>query len=226
MKIKYLGHSSFKIQGKTNTGETVTVVTDPFNSKSVGIPYKKQEANIVTVSHQHEDHNFVENIKGTPNEDYFLINTPGEYEISGLRIFGVRTYHDDKKGDERGQNTVFVFDFEEARVAHLGDLGHKLEGDALESLDNVDILLVPTGGFYTIDAATAINVAEAVEPKIVIPMHYKTPMHTKEFEKISTLDEFKKEANGMISETSDELVIKSKADLPTDLNIVYLNIKG
>jgi len=225
MKIKYLGHSSFKIQGKTSTGENVTVITDPFNSKYVGIPYKKQEADIVTVSHEHEDHNFIENIKGKHGDEYFLINTPGEYELSGLRIFGIRTYHDEKEGAERGQNTMVVFDFEEARVAHLGDLGHKLVGEALESLDNVDILLVPVGGFYTIDAKTAINVTEAVEPKIVIPMHYKTNQHTSDFDKISDLEEFKKEANGIISETLDELVIKSKSDLPNDLNIVYLNIK-
>src|SRR3990167_1143226 len=108
MKIKYLGHSSFKIEGKGTTGESVTVITDPFD-KSVGFPYPSdQTADILTISHQHSDHN-------ATKKELLTIDTPGEYEIKGLRIFGIKSFHDDKNGAERGPNTMFVYDFVESR---------------------------------------------------------------------------------------------------------------
>lgn len=219
MKISYLGHSSFKITGKTATREKITIITDPFDPKVVGLPYPAQEADIVSFSHEtHADHNYVEGIKST---GFFLLNTPGEYEIKGLRVFGVKTYHDAKEGKERGQNTIFIFDFEEARVAHLGDLGHELSADQLEELEGIDILLFPVGGEFTIGGELALKVMESIEPKIAIPMHYRTPKHLEAFEKLATVEEFVAEENGIVTHEK-ELDIKSKSDLPADMTKIIV----
>ena len=216
MKINYLGHSSFIISGNGHDEQKVTLVTDPFDPKMLGLPYHKQDADIVTCSHEgHGDHDWYEGIKKVDEKDYFLINTPGEYEIRGVRIFGIKSFHDDKQGKERGQNTIFVFDFEEARIAHLGDLGHPLDSEQIEALEGVDILMVPVGGTFTIDSRQAVNVIEEIEPKIVIPMHYKVEGMTPAFEKLETLEDFLKEA-GIDVKESEDLKIKSKSDLPQD----------
>jgi L-ascorbate metabolism protein UlaG (beta-lactamase superfamily) len=223
MKIKYLGHSSFKITGKTPFGEEVTLITDPFNSKEVGIPYSKQEADIVTVSHQHGDHNAIENIEGEPRENYILLDTPGEYEIKGLRIFGLKSFHDDKQGKERGSNVIFVFDFMEARIAHLGDLGHKLESDQLEQLENIDILLTPVGGDFTIGPKEALVTMEDLEPAVTIPMHYKSAKHSATFDKVATLEDFLKEVGAADTETVKELSVKNHNDLEQMPNVIALS---
>lgn len=224
MKIKYLGHSSFKITGKTQFGEEVTLITDPFNSKEVGLNYPKQSADVVTLSHHHGDHDAIENIEGNPRENYVLIDTPGEYEVKGLRIFGIKSYHDDKKGAERGPNVIYIYDFMEARIAHLGDLGHDLESDQLEQLENIDILITPVGGVYTIDSKKAVEVIEELEPIVTIPMHYKTPKHTKTFENVATLEDFLKEVGSGAVETQKELSVKSHNDLESMANIFPLSI--
>ncbi len=221
MKIKYLGHSCFKITGKSDASSNVTVVTDPFDSKMVGLSLPQQEADIVTVSHHHTDHDFTEKVK-PKGENLFIADTPGEYEIQGLRIYGVKSYHDDKGGKERGSNTIFIYDFEEARVAHLGDLGHPLNSDQIEELENVEILIVPVGGFYTIDAKAAWDVIDDIEPLIVIPMHYKTDKHAKGFDNVSGVEEFLSKP-GININNQEELSVKSKADLPTALAIVNLS---
>ena len=221
MKINYLGHSSFRIKGKSNNGDQVTVVVDPFDPKSTGLTYPKQTADIVTISHHHPDHDFVEKVEKSGEKDLFIIDTPGEYEVCGLRIFGVHSFHDDKQGKKRGPNTIYIYDFEEARVAHLGDLGHELTADEMEELENIEILIVPVGGIYTIDPKIAMQVVESIEPMIVIPMHYKTDKHNDSFEKLATLEDFIKEA-GVETKPETELNIKSKSDLPQVLTIVSL----
>lgn len=218
MKIRYIGHSSFKISGKSQFGEEVTVITDPFDSKSVGITYPKQTADVVTLSHHHDDHNKIENIDGDP----VVIETPGEYEVKGLRIFGLKSYHDDKKGSERGKNTIYIYDFMEARIAHLGDLGHPLESDQLEELENIDILMVPVGGIYTIDSKIAMQVIESIEPSVTIPMHYKTTKHSKDYADLAELNTFLNEA-GVEVEPEKELSIKSHNDLTQIKNILPLS---
>ncbi len=221
MKIKYFGHSSFKISGKTSTGADITIVTDPFNEKDVGIPYSTQEADIVTISHQHKDHNALDKIKGTPGDDYFVADTPGEYEIKGLRILGLKSFHDNKEGAERGKNTIFIFDFADGRIAHLGDLGHELSSDQQEQIENIDVLLTPVGGIYTIGPKSAKNVIEDIEPLVVIPMHYKTDKHIESFKELATLDDFLKES-GSQAKPEKELIIKSSSDLPENLKIIPL----
>src|SRR3989344_1580615 len=135
MEISYLGHASFRLKGKQ-----MTVVTDPYDERAGKFP-KDVTANMVTVSHDHGDHNQVVKIGGQP----FVIDGPGEYEVGGVSVVGIHTWHDEEKGGQRGGNTVYVIEMEGLRMAHLGDLGHKLAQDQLEEMGDIDILLVPVG---------------------------------------------------------------------------------
>ena len=164
MEISFLGHAAFKIKGKG-----AIVVTDPFDD-SIGIKFPKIEADIVTVTHDHFDHNASTKIAGEP----FIINGPGEYEVKGVEIVGVASFHDNKEGKERGKNTIYNIKIDKINVAHLGDLGQEsLTAEQIEEIGNVDILLIPIGGYFTIDGAQASKIASQLEPKIVIPMHFK-----------------------------------------------------
>ena len=186
MDISYLGHASFRIKSKTGV-----VVTDPYDA-SIGLSVVNTSADIVTVSHGHSDHNNIKSVAGTARRDNpFVITEPGEYEIEGVSVFGYKTYHDSKGGAERGENIVFVIQAEGVRIVHLGDLGHRLEERLVEKLDGVDILMIPIGGVYTIDAKVALETIETIGPSVVMPMHYKTPAHdNKMFGELTGLDEF------------------------------------
>lgn len=163
MDITWLGHASFKIKGKV-----ASVVTDPYDPQ-LGLKLPKVEADIVTISHDHYDHNAASLVGGEP----FVINGPGEYEVKGINIIGVSSYHDNKKGAERGKNTLYNIKVDNVNIAHLGDLGQEeLSSEQIESLGNVDILMIPVGSVYTIDAGTAAKITAALEPSVVIPMHY------------------------------------------------------
>lgn len=165
MEITHFGHSSFKFRGKN-----ASLITDPFNPKMLGLKFPKAECSVVTVSHQHEDHNFVQNIDGSP----VIISGPGEYEVKGIKIIGVATFHDNLEGSQRGKNTVYRIVIDSVSIVHCGDLGHKFNETQLEMLEGANILMIPVGGFYTIDAATASEVVSQINPDIIIPMHYKT----------------------------------------------------
>ena len=142
---------------------------DPF-SKEIGLKPPKIKDDIVLVSHGHDDHNNVDVI----NPEAFLINTPGEYEKKGIAIRGISSYHDKTEGKERGLNIIYVIKAEEMTICHLGDLGQeKLTESQVDDIGDVDILLVPVGGNYTINYKEAIGVISQIEPKIIIPMHYK-----------------------------------------------------
>lgn len=164
MEITYLGHSSFKLKSKF-----ATLVTDPFNSEFTGLKFPKTVSDIVTISHGHKDHNDLNLIEGTP----LVVEGPGEYEVKGVKIIGIPSFHDETRGSQRGNNTIYRFKIDGISIVHLGDLGHKIDENTLEVLDGVDILLIPVGGFYTISSTIAIEVISKLEPKIVIPMHYK-----------------------------------------------------
>lgn len=163
MYITWLGQSCFKIQGKN-----ATIITDPYQP-AIGLTLPRLTGDIVTVSHQHKDHNNVGAVSGNP----FIVTTAGEYEIKSVFIQGIPSWHDEKDGNERGANTIFLFNLEEMKLAHLGDLGTVLSDKQLEKLEGVDVLLVPVGGVYTIDAKKAAEVINQVEPRVVIPMHYQ-----------------------------------------------------
>lgn len=215
MDITHLGHSSFRIKGKT-----ATVITDPFDPAMVGLKYAPGDAEIVTVSHHHPDHDKSELVKNVSK----VIDGPGEYEIAGVSIIGFPSFHDDKKGEERGKNTVFVFEMDDMRIAHLGDLGHELSSDTLEEMGSIDILMIPVGGKYTIDSQAAVKVMQSIEPSIVLPMHYFAEGMNKEtFDGLEKPEEFINAA-GVPSETMDKLSIK-KSDIAEDQKIILLEKK-
>lgn len=163
MEIIHLGHSSFRLRGKI-----ATVITDPFDPEFIGLKFPKLTGDIITISHQHKDHNFTDNILENP----VIIAGPGEYEIKGVRIIGIATFHDDQKGEKRGKNIIYRIEIDGIAVVHLGDLGHKLDDKEIELLGEVDILLIPTGGNYTLPLKDAAEVVSKLEPRIIIPMHY------------------------------------------------------
>lgn len=182
MDITYLGHSSFKIKGKKTS-----VIVDPFDPKMVGLKFPKQEADIVTVSHDHGDHNATSLVGGNP----FVIRGPGEYEVLGVGIIGVSTFHDEVQGKERGKNTIYVFDIDNVHIAHLGDLGEFPSEKIFDQLGSVDILMVPVGGTYTITAKQSLDVIKEIEPSVVIPMHYRRDeMDEKTFGTMTDLPHF------------------------------------
>lgn len=165
MKLKWFGHSCFLITSKNG----IKIVTDPFD-ETVGYKIPKTEANIISTSHDHYDHNNTGIFDGAP----VLIKGSGKISIHGIEITGVDTFHDEDNGKKRGLNTVFKFLVDGINVCHLGDLGHILNSTQIEELGKVDVLLMPVGGIYTIDHAGAMEVMDILKPTITIPMHYKT----------------------------------------------------
>lgn len=216
MEITYLGHSSFKLKGKVGT-----VVTDPYN-EYVGFTFPSSSADIVTVSHDHPDHNQVDKVKGTARRDKpFIVTHPGEYEVGGISIFGVPTYHDASQGAERGSNTAFTILIDDIRVCHLGDLGHELSDTQLSQIGPVDVLLCPVGGVFTIDPSLAVKTIHSLDPSYVIPMHYKTPEHKQEvFAEMSTLSDF---LNSYGVDVAPETKLNVEKDrLPEETELVTL----
>jgi len=214
MIITWLGHSCFKIQDKQGQ-DGVTVATDPFG-KSTGLKVPRFEADILTISHGHADHNNTSAIKGSP----FIITSAGEYEVNGVSIEGIESYHDEKQGAERGKNIICRIDIDNMSVAHLGDLCHALDAKQLEKLKGTDILLIPVGGNYTINAKKAVEVVSQIEPRIVIPMHYKLPGLKLN---LDSVDKFIKEL--AVKPTYEDKLKISKKDLPQeDMELVVLSL--
>ena len=164
MTITWYGQACFRLESKD-----IRVLIDPFD-KAIGLKLPRLNETIIAVTHDHHDHNNVENI----DHQSFIIRGPGEYEKSGVQIVGISSFHDDEQGAQRGLNTIYVIKIEGVTVCHLGDLGqHELTAEQIEHIGSVDILMVPVGGVYTIDGKQAVVVVKQIEPKIVIPMHYK-----------------------------------------------------
>ncbi len=214
MDITSLGHSSFKLRGKS-----ASLVTDPFGTSNVGVPFPKHTAaDIVTISHEHDDHNAASAVEGSP----FVISGPGEYEIKGVGIVGIGVYHDDVKGADRGKNTMYRIEIDGISLVHLGDLGHELSSSEVDSLDGVDVLFVPVGGVYTVGSAQAAKVVHEIEPTFVIPMHYHRPgMDEKIFADLSGVEAFLKEMGKVGVEPVTKLAI-SKDKLPEEMQVVVL----
>jgi len=209
MEIVWLGHSCFRIRGKE-----ATIVTDPFD-RTLGYPVKKLTANIVTVSHPHPQHSFVEDVAGSPR----VISRPGEYEIANVFINGIATFHDADGGEHRGKNTVYLVQIEEVSICHLGDLGHVPTAEQIEQMSDTDILMVPVGGGATIGAAAAVEIISLLQPKLVIPMHFKTEVVKMD---LAPLEHFLKEMGLKEVVTQPKLNI-SKSGLPADTNVVVLD---
>jgi len=168
MKIKWLGHSCFLITSR----DGVRIITDPY-AVGEGINYSpiKETADVVVVSHDHDDHSNVSAVKGTPE----VVKGIGIKTAKDVQFRGIATYHDTSQGTQRGPNTVFCFTIDDIKLCHLGDLGHVLSPGQVDEIGAVDILLIPVGGFYTINASVANQICDQLKPKIAIPMHFKTP---------------------------------------------------
>jgi L-ascorbate metabolism protein UlaG (beta-lactamase superfamily) len=167
MEITWFGHSAFRLKGKVTS-----VVTDPYDPSMIGLKLPKIEADIVTLSHDHGDHNNSAAVDGAK----FIAKGPGEYEIGGVAFTGTASWHDNSKGSERGKNVIYTFNIDGLRVCHLGDIGqHQLTDEQVEDIGAVDILMIPVGGVYTVGAAEAAKIVTQLDPKVIIPMHYKLP---------------------------------------------------
>jgi len=208
MTIQWYGQSCFKIQN-TKT----TLFTDPF-SEEIGLKPPRGKADIVTISHQHYDHNNIACFDNKP----FIIKGPGEYEVQNVEIKGILSWHDDQQGSLRGTNTIYTILMDDLKICHLGDLGQtELEDEQIEAIDEVDILMIPVGGIFTLNATQANQMINQIEPKIVIPMHYKIPGLKIDVE---TIERFLKE---MGSETKPVKEFKvRKEQLPTEMEVVLL----
>ena len=212
MDIYWLGHSCFRIKGKD-----ATVVVDPFQP-DIGYQLGQFEADIVVITHQHPGHNYAEGIQGKPRQ----VNSPGEYEIANVFITGVGTFHDDRNGELRGKNTAFLIEMEGVSICHLGDLGHMPTSQMFAELGSVDILMLPVGGVSTIDAAGAAEVMRRLGPKVVIPMHYKTPNIARE---LHPMDKFLKEVNVKETTTQPRLSV-NRSNLSSARHVVLLDYPG
>lgn len=213
--IWWYGQACFKVKGKATS-----LVFDPYDSDFTGLLPLKVEASIVCVSHDHKDHNNTQAVKPVEGgERPFIISGPGEYEISGINIVGIPSFHDERQGQDRGKNTLYLVTVDEVNVVHLGDLGQKkLEQDQVEQLSSCDVLLIPVGGVYTIDAKSASDIIAQLEPKIVVPMHYK--IEGLKFG-LDTVDKFLTSMGKEKLEAEPKLSI-SKERLPEEVEVVVL----
>lgn len=180
MKIQYLGHSCFRIISSCNTA----VICDPFDGEMVGFEMPKLSCDVVTISHHHRDHDFVEGVQGNPpllEKDVYLA-------ADDIAIQSIHCFHDDQKGRLRGENYAFCFLVDGLKVVHMGDIG-EIDENLIKSIHGCDVLMLPVGGVFTVDAAAAKQYVDKVQPKIVLPMHYKTDKHNFE---IGSLEEFTK----------------------------------
>jgi L-ascorbate metabolism protein UlaG (beta-lactamase superfamily) len=215
MKIKWYGHAAFLI----TSDEGTKIIIDPYEPGAFGgqLSYDKikDQADIVLTSHDHADHNDTASLPGTPQ----VVKGSGPKTIKGIPIKGVSSYHDPSKGSERGTNTVFTIKVNQIQICHLGDLGHLLSDKELAEIGPVDILLIPVGGFFTIDPKEATRVAEQIKPKILIPMHFKT-------EKcgfpIAPVEDFLKGKTNVKRPKTSEATF-DRATLPQQMEIVVLD---
>jgi L-ascorbate metabolism protein UlaG (beta-lactamase superfamily) len=211
MKIKWLGHSAFLITSADN----IKIITDPYTPGN-GINYRpiNESSDIVTVSHRHSDHNNAAAVKGTP----VILREKGLRVVKGVEIKGVPVYHDGTLGSQRGGDLVFCFKMDGISLCHTGDLGHALSPRQIEEIGPVDVLMLPVGGFYTIDAKEATAVVQSLKPHIVIPMHYKTA--GAEYP-IAGLQPFLKDRQNVRQVDSDEIEI-SPTELPHGTETIVL----
>jgi L-ascorbate metabolism protein UlaG (beta-lactamase superfamily) len=211
MEITWLGHSCFRIRGRE-----ATVVLDPC-PPATGYTIGKPTADIVTVSHKHDDHSFLKAVAGHPT----VLDGPGEYEIQGAFITGIATYHDGERGADRGENIVFRVEMEDIRICHLGDLGHSPTAEQAEDMTGADVLLVPVGGGSTIDGAKAAEIVGLLEARLVVPMHYKTSASKADLE---PPDRFLKEMGVTQVEPMPKLSL-SRSAIPNETQVMVLDYK-
>ena len=216
MNIVWHGQSCFQISSSQIKNNHVNIVIDPF-SEETGLKIPKLEADIVLVSHQHYDHNNVKAVPGSP----FVVSGPGEYEVKEVFIHGIPSFHDSSLGKEKGSNTIYTIEAEDLRICHLGDLGQKeLTPEQVEKIGEVDILMIPIGGMFTISVKEAMKIMSQIEPNIIIPMHYQIP---KLKTKLDGLDKFLKAMGIKKIDSLPKLSIKKKDIVSEEAKIVVLN---
>lgn len=214
VSFRWFGQACLEIRN------SVTIVTDPHDGESVGLKRPNVKGDIVSISHRHFDHASGENLAS--KKDTEVIEGAGERTVKGIKVVGIDSFHDKAEGSKRGENTIFIFKVDDFEICHMGDLGHKLSNGKIEKVKPIDILLVPVGGNYTIDAQEAIDVIKDLKPRIVIPMHY----HVNGLEvDISSEEEFLQLAKneGCEIEESKEPKVKS---LPEKRKIISLNCQN
>ena len=215
-KISYAGQSCFQISVSNSRDHEANIVIDPFDEET-GLKVPNFSADILLVTHDHHDHNNIKAVKGAP----FLIEGPGEYEVKGVFAQGIPSFHDDKEGKEKGQNTIYTIEAEDIRFCHLGDLGQKqLTDEQVDKIGAIDVLMIPVGGEYTIDSSAAQKIIGQIEPKIVIPMHYSLPKLKYKLDEVS---KFLKTIGKPSTQPVDKLTVKTST-LPKEgaMEIVVL----
>jgi len=194
------------------------VVTDPY-PPSIGLKLSRMDAELVTVSHDHENHSYTQVVR----DGAYEIHGPGEYEVAGVSVIGVPTYHDAEKGAKHGRNTVYLIEIDDVRVCHLGDLGHKLDDAGAETVGSPDVLLVPVGGRTAMNAAQAAEVVRQLEPRYVVPMHYAIPGLKLE---LNPIDRFLKEMGVTASEPQPKLTVQRSSVTEYETKVVVLEPKA
>jgi L-ascorbate metabolism protein UlaG (beta-lactamase superfamily) len=197
LDVTWLGHGCFRLRGRS-----AAVVTDPF-PPAIGLKLPKLDADLVTISHEHENHSYTQVMR-----DAYEIRGPGEYEVAGVSVIGVPTFHDAQKGAKHGRNTVYLIEIDDVRICHLGDLGHALDDAEAEAISSPDVLLVPVGGHTSINAAQAAEIVRQLEPRYVVPMHYAIPGLKLE---LDSLDRFLKEMAVTASEPQPKLSVSASS---------------
>ncbi len=213
MDVTWLGHGCFRLRGRA-----AAVVTDPY-PPAVGLKLARMDAEVVTVSHEHDNHNFTQVVR----DGAYEIRGPGEYEVAGVSVIGIPTYHDAEKGAKHGRNTVYLIEIDDVRVCHLGDLGHKLEDAEAEAVTTPDVLLVPVGGASAMNGAQAAEVVRQLEPRYVIPMHYAIPGLKL---KLDPIDRFLKEMGVTVSEAQPKLAVQKSSVTEYETKVVVLEPKA
>lgn len=215
MVIVWHGQSCFEVIANPVKNGQVKIVIDPF-SEEIGLKLPKMEADIVLATHSHYDHN---NVKGAGGSA-FLVEGPGEYEVKNVYIRGISSWHDAREGKERGENTIYAIEAEDLKICHLGDFGQaELTADQLDAIGEVDVLMVPVGGVYTIEAKEALKVMAQLEPKITVPMHYGLP---KLKVKLEGVEKFLKAVGVKTTEPQPKLTVKKKDLSQEEARIVVL----
>lgn len=216
MNIQYYGHSCFKITTKPagRGQEDVTIFLDPFD-KRIGLRPPQGQADLVLVTHEHSDHNNVEALKGEPA----IINIPGEYSVKGVNVVGLASEHGPTKNPVI--NTIYVLESEDLKICHLGDLGGDLNEKQLEEIDGVDVLMIPIGGNFTINAKKAVELIKKIEPAIAIPIHYKMAGTTADIE---SEKKFCDEIGSCSKERPSKINIKQKDLEGKSMEVIVMGI--
>jgi L-ascorbate metabolism protein UlaG (beta-lactamase superfamily) len=213
LDVTWLGLGCFRLRGRS-----AAVVTDPY-PPTVGLKLSRMDAEVLTISHDHDNHSYAQVVR----DGAYEVRGPGEYEVAGVSVIGIPTYHDAEKGAKEGRNTVYLIEIDDVRVVHLGDLGHKLEDTEAEAVTSPDVLLVPIGGHSALNGAVAAEVVRQLEPRYVVPMHYSIPGLKVQLDPI---DRFLKEMGVTASEPQPKLAVQKSSVTEFETKVVVLEPKA